>query len=131
MARSCWGSEDEGCLCAARAPSQRTPPPLRPRRPHNPPILPPLQLATFLLLRATLAPGLMVAVARLMGFTGDLAVALVILSILPVAQTAFVVCKQYETGVHAVTAAMVASLLLMLPQLMGTLALLERWGVFA
>jgi predicted permease len=88
------------------------------------------QLTTFLVLRATLAPALMALIARLSGFHGDMAVALVILSILPVAQTAFVICKQYETGTHAITAAMVASLLLMLPQLVGTLALLERWGAF-
>ncbi|KIZ00566.1 hypothetical protein MNEG_7398 [Monoraphidium neglectum] len=88
------------------------------------------ELTTFLVLRATLAPALMALIARLSGFHGDMAVALVILSILPVAQTAFVICKQYETGTHAITAAMVASLLLMLPQLVGTLALLERWGAF-
>jgi predicted permease len=73
----------------------------------------------------------MVLLARLLSFRGELAVALVILSILPVAQTAFVICKQYDTGAGPVTAAMVASLLLMLPQLMGTLGALEAWGVFA
>jgi len=54
----------------------------------------------------------------------------VILSVLPVAQTAFVICKQYEMGTAVVTSAMVASLLLMLPQLMGTLVLLDWWGLF-
>lgn len=88
------------------------------------------QLATFLALRATLAPAAMVLVARLLGFRGAPAVALVILSVLPVAQTAFVVCKQYDCGTHVVTAAMVASLLMMLPQLMATLALIDWLRVF-
>ena len=88
------------------------------------------QLAAFLALRATLAPAAMAALARLLGFRGPAAVALVVLSVLPVAQTAFVVCKQYERGTHLVTAAMAASLLLMLPQLMATLALLEWMGMF-
>ncbi|KAF6250627.1 hypothetical protein COO60DRAFT_1570276 [Scenedesmus sp. NREL 46B-D3] len=85
----------------------------------------------YLLARATLAPGFMVLVCWLMGFRGDLAHALVILALLPVAQTAFVVCKQAETGTHAVSVMMVASLLLMLPQLMVLLALLERLGVLS
>lgn len=72
----------------------------------------------------------MALVARLLGFRGDAAAALVVLALLPVAQTAFVVCKQYEAGTHAVTAAMVASLLLMLPQLVMVLALFEAAGVF-
>jgi len=85
----------------------------------------------YLLLRATLAPALMVLVCRAMGFKGDLAHALVILALLPVAQTAFVVCKQAETGMAAVSAMLVGSLLMMLPQLMVVLAALERLGVLA
>jgi predicted permease len=81
--------------------------------------------------RATLAPALMVLLARLLGFSGDPAAALVILSILPVAQTAFVVCKQYDVGTATVTGAMVVSLLAMLPQLVGTLRLLDASGLFA
>jgi predicted permease len=83
-----------------------------------------------MLLRSTLAPAFMVLVATLLGFKRDLAVALVILSILPVAQTAFVICKQYDLGTHQITAAMVASLLMMLPQLMVTMAVLDWSGVF-
>ncbi|KAI8471342.1 MAG: hypothetical protein J3K34DRAFT_233772 [Monoraphidium minutum] len=89
------------------------------------------ELATYMALRAMLSPALMVLITRLCGLRGPPAVALVILSILPVAQTAFVICKQYDTGTHLVTAAMVGSLLLMLPQLTATLALLERWGLFS
>jgi predicted permease len=65
-----------------------------------------------------------------MGFEGGLAYALVILSLLPVAQTAFVVCKQAEAGMAAVSLMLVASLFMMLPQLMLVLALLESMGVF-
>jgi predicted permease len=89
------------------------------------------QLWMYLVARATLAPGLMVLVCWAMGFQGDLAHALVILALLPVAQTAFVVCKQAEVGTYAVSVMMVASLLVMLPQLMVLLALLEWLGVFA
>jgi predicted permease len=68
----------------------------------------------------------MVAVAHLLGFHGDLATALVILALLPVAQTAFVVAQQYDaSGAAAVSVAMVASLLLMLPQLMVALKVLQ------
>uniref|UniRef100_A0A383WG39 Auxin efflux carrier component n=1 Tax=Tetradesmus obliquus TaxID=3088 RepID=A0A383WG39_TETOB len=88
------------------------------------------QLWMYLLARATVAPGFMVLVCRVMGFKGDLGRALVILALLPVAQTAFVVCKQAETGTHAISVLMVASLLVMLPQLMVLLALLEWFGVF-
>jgi predicted permease len=86
------------------------------------------EVFVYLLLRATVAPGLMVVVCHLMGFRGDLAHALVILSLLPVAQTAFVVCKQAETGMAAVSVMLVASLFMMLPQLMVVLAVLERLG---
>ncbi|GBF97510.1 hypothetical protein Rsub_10433 [Raphidocelis subcapitata] len=89
------------------------------------------ELAAYTALRATLGPAVMVLLARLLGFSGDLAAALVILSVLPVAQTAFVICKQYDVGTATVTGAMVASLLAMLPQLMATLWLLEASGVFA
>jgi predicted permease len=89
------------------------------------------EVFVHLLLRATVAPALMVVVCRLMGFTGDLAHALVILALLPVAQTAFVVCKQAETGMAAVSVMLVASLFMMLPQLMVVLAVLERLGVLA
>ncbi|WIA31398.1 hypothetical protein OEZ86_002297 [Tetradesmus obliquus] len=44
--------------------------------------------------------------------------------------TAFVVCKQADTGTHAISVLMVASLLVMLPQLMVLLAVLEWFGVF-
>lgn len=88
-------------------------------------------VATQLLLRATVAPLWMVVVCRAMGFRGDLGHALVILALLPVAQTAFVVCKQAETGMAAVSTMLVASLFAMLPQLMIVLALLERLGVLA
>lgn len=88
-------------------------------------------LAAYLLARATIAPGLMVMLCYLLGCRGDLAHALVILALLPVAQTAFVVCKQHETGMHAVSCVMVGSLLLMLPQLMVMLAVLEHLQVFA
>ena len=85
-----------------------------------------LQVLLYLVLRATLAPALMVAVAYLLGFQGDLATALVILALLPVAQTAFVVAEQHDAGgAAAVGVAMVASLLLMLPQLMAALKLLQ------
>jgi predicted permease len=86
---------------------------------------------TYLGLRATLAPAFMVLVCRVMGFRGDLAHALVILALLPVAQTAFVVCKQAETGMAAVSLMLVASLFMMLPQLMLVLALLEGSGVLS
>lgn len=88
------------------------------------------QLWMYLLARATVAPGFMVLVCWVMGFKGDLGRALVILALLPVAQTAFVVCKQADTGTHAISVLMVASLLVMLPQLMVLLALLEWFGVF-
>jgi predicted permease len=91
----------------------------------------PRQVGRYLLLRATVAPGLMVGICWALGFRGDLAHALVILALLPVAQTAFVVCKQAETGMAAVSSLLVASLLVMLPQLMLVLALLEGLGVFA
>lgn len=83
-----------------------------------------------LLLRASLAPGLMVGLCLLLGFRGELAAALVVLSILPVAQTAFVVCKQYDTGMAPVALVMVASVLLMLPQLLLTLGALQWLGLF-
>jgi predicted permease len=86
---------------------------------------------TYLGLRATLAPAFMVLVCWVMGFSGDLAHALVILALLPVAQTAFVVCKQAETGMAAVSLMLVASLFMMLPQLMLVLALLEGSGVLS
>lgn len=89
------------------------------------------KLAMYLLARATVAPGFMVIVCWLMGFTGDFAHSLVILALLPVAQTAFVVCKQAEMGTHAVSVVMVASLVLMLPQLMAMLGLLDWLRVFA
>lgn len=85
----------------------------------------------YLGLRATLAPALMVVVCLVLGFRGDLAHALVILSLLPVAQTAFVVCKQAETGMAAVSFMLVASLFMMLPQLMVVLAVLERLGLLS
>lgn len=88
------------------------------------------QLWMYLLARATVAPGFMVLVCWVMGFKGDLGRALVILALLPVAQTAFVVCKQADTGTHAISVLMVASLLVMLPQLMVLLAVLEWFGVF-
>jgi predicted permease len=84
----------------------------------------------WLLLRATAAPALMAAICWCAGFTGDLAHAMVILSLLPVAQTAFVVAKAADTGMAAISVMLVASLLVMLPQLMAVLALLERAGVF-
>ena len=87
-------------------------------------------VVVYLALRGTVAPALMVWVCWLMGFEGGLAYALVILSLLPVAQTAFVVCKQAETGMAAVSLMLVASLFMMLPQLMLVLALLESMGVF-
>lgn len=87
-------------------------------------------VVVYLALRGTVAPALMVWVCWLMGFEGGLAYALVILSLLPVAQTAFVVCKQAETGMAAVSFMLVASLFMMLPQLMLVLALLESIGVF-
>jgi predicted permease len=89
------------------------------------------QLCMYLVARATLAPGFMVLVCWVMGFKGDLAHALVVLALLPVAQTAFVVCKQADVGTYAVSVMMVASLLVMLPQLMVLLALPEWLGVFA
>jgi predicted permease len=88
------------------------------------------QLWKYLLARATVAPGFMVLVCWAMGLKGDLAHALVILALLPVAQTAFVVCKQAEVGTHAISVLMVASLLVMLPQLMVLLAVLEWLHVF-
>lgn len=98
---------------------------------RNPPHQHSTQVAAYLALRATLCPALMAGLARLLGFRGDAAAALVVLALLPVAQTAFVVCKQYDEGTHAVTALMVASLLAMLPQLVVVLAALEALGAFA
>jgi predicted permease len=73
----------------------------------------------------------MAAAARLFGFRGDAAAALVVLALLPVAQTAFVICEQAGgAGAHTVTAAMALSLLAMLPQLVVVLALFERLGAF-
>jgi predicted permease len=87
------------------------------------------QMCLYLLLRCTVAPAMMVLLCRLLRVSGDLAHALVILALLPVAQTAFVVCKQYDVGTHVVSMVMVASLFLMLPQLMAVLALLEGLGI--
>lgn len=92
--------------------------------------LPWRDLVMYMLARATVAPAVMVLLCWLLGFKGDLAHALVILALLPVAQTAFVVCKQHDNGTHAVSCVMVGSLLLMLPQLMLMLAVLEWLGLF-
>lgn len=89
------------------------------------------EVLLYLGLRATLAPAFMVVVCLVLRFRGDLAHALVILALLPVAQTAFVVCKQAETGMAAVSFMLVASLFMMLPQLMVVLAVLERLGVLS
>jgi predicted permease len=91
-----------------------------------------VQVRTTLLLRATLAPLVMVLLARLLGWRGPQATALVILALLPVAQTAFVVAQQYDAaGAQVVSSAMLVSLLLMLPQLLVALGLLQWSGVLA
>eukprot|EP00879_Flechtneria_rotunda_P022409 GHRR01023652.1.p1 GENE.GHRR01023652.1~~GHRR01023652.1.p1 ORF type:complete len:212 (+),score=40.15 GHRR01023652.1:40-675(+) len=88
------------------------------------------RLCWYLLARATVAPFMMTLLCWLFGFRGAFAHAMVILALLPVAQTAVMVCKQHDTGTHEVTGVMMASLLLMLPQLLLTLALLEWVGLF-
>lgn len=82
-------------------------------------------------LRMFVLPCVMVFVNWLLGISGRLAYALVLLSCVPVAQTAFVVSEQYKAGTEAVTSVLSVGLLLMLPHLLLVLAVMKRLGLYS
>ena len=88
------------------------------------------QLVVYLLLKLLILPWLMVLVTAILGIGGTLGKALVLLSVVPVAQTAFVVSEQYEVGTTAVTTVMMAGLLLLLPHLLCVLAVIDLFGLY-
>ena len=88
------------------------------------------QAVTYLLLKMLALPWLMVVVNGLLGLGGQLARALVVLSCVPVGNMAFVVSEQYGVGTAAVTCVMVAGLLLMMPHVVGVMAVMEALGMY-
>jgi predicted permease len=81
-------------------------------------------------IKLLLLPGLMVFVNSLLGLDGKLARAMVVLTCVPVGQMAFVVSEQYGQGTDAVTGVMQLGLLLMLPHVLGVMAVLRWLGLY-
>ena len=91
------------------------------------------RLAAYLALRATACPAAMALVCAALRVPGrDLRAACVCLSLLPVAQTSFAVARDSgaasRRALATIGAALVASVVLLLPQMVATLWLFDRLG---
>ncbi|KAL6754958.1 hypothetical protein V8C86DRAFT_2688507 [Haematococcus lacustris] len=89
------------------------------------------QAIAYLVLKLAVLPWLMVAVTQWMGIGGRQGLALLLLTAVPVGQTAFVLSEQHQQGTEVITVTLIAGLLLLLPHLLCVLAVVQWLGLYA
>lgn len=88
------------------------------------------QVAYLLAVKLLLGPALMLAIAKALQLDAVRAMSLVLLTLTPTAQLAFVIAHQYKHGTEMVSLLQVVGTLLLIPALLLTLGLVRWLGLY-
>jgi predicted permease len=85
----------------------------------------------ILSLKLLVLPGIMVGLTQLFQLSGPYGLSLVLLASCPLAPLAFLICQEYGVGAELATSVTIQGILLMLPQMMAIIKIVQVTGLYS
>jgi len=94
-------------------------------------LVPSFQVMLILSLKLLVLPAVMVGLTKLFKLSGPYGLSLVLLASCPLAPLAFLICQEYGVGAELATSVTIQGILLMLPQMMAIIKIVQVTGLYS